>query len=184
MRIKRRTQAPRVQFASGGCAENCCVRPEGPSEARQRNTQDCQVEPQGSNLGLPPVADNDRQTLHAEHDQDSIRHHVESKPQTLATRLSQMSGKGKVEVRRAQRFVEKTTGMSRTETDQMTDQQLMKLESIMNAEAVEKKAKELEAEKQWVKDFDELKLTHESGCVDGCECGGDVASEADKEIPQ
>ena len=54
------------------------------------------MEPQGSILGLPPVADDDRQTLVADYDEDRKRHHVESKPQTITAQMSQASGKPEV----------------------------------------------------------------------------------------
>ena len=117
-RVRRKPMSHRVRFGVSGCLDDCC-RPEGPKH--QRDTQANQVEPQGSNLGLPPVADDDRQALFAENDQESNRHHVESKPQTLKTQVSQMSGKEMVAIRRAQRFLEKTTGMSRGETDLMSE---------------------------------------------------------------
>ena len=69
-RPKRAVTSRKTRFNVSECAQSCC-RPEGPSGGHQRNYQEIEVEPSGSNLELPPVADDDRQASVADYDQDS-----------------------------------------------------------------------------------------------------------------
>ena len=159
-RADRRKQ--KKKFAPVPCSEECCTERE-PIVIDQRDMVDFK----GSNQELPPVADDDRQMMTSEEPtQHSKRRHIESKPQTVVSRWTRMSGAEKIQVRQAQRLIEKQTGIPRDETNMMQVPELLKLSSEIQADMDER----AQREQQEREDRDD-----DPGMMDDSDSDGDVS---------
>ena len=140
-RMKRSVAARSEAFIV--CRDGCCA---GGCEdiIDQRN----EVDYLGSNQELPPVADDGRQVSTAEINQDRRRRHTKPKPQTILSQWTSMSGQRKVELRQAQRLIEKQTSMSRAETENMAVEEVLKLSSDLQVEMKERELQAKAAEAQ------------------------------------
>ena len=102
------------------------------------------VDFEGSNQESPPVADDDRPMLTAEITEHSKRRHIKSKPRSILSQWTRMSGAEKVNIRQAQRLVEAQTSIPRSETNQMTMEEIVDLSNIIRTEMDEKAEREKE----------------------------------------